>query len=209
MTLKAQIIKHLKDTKSNIHLQVCRTPLEILFTSTFCLAYVNLKDKIAEFHDFPKKGILFRDISPLLKDPNVISFIADEFARLYSPDDVDFLAGIESRGFPLACALALRYKKGMIMIRKQGKLPGKTEKLSYSIEYGSATMEIQSDAIKKGQKVLICDDLLATGGTAKAAANLVEKIGGSVTGFAFIVELSDLKGSELIKNYRYESLVKY
>ena len=183
--------------------------LEILFTSTFCLGYVNLKEKITEFPDFPKKGILFRDISPLLKDPDVISFIADEFARRYNANNVDLLAGIESRGFPLACALALKYKKGMIMIRKQGKLPGKTEKLSYSIEYGSATMEIQNNAVENNQKVLICDDLLATGGTAKAAANLVEKIGGSVTGFAFIIELSDLKGSELIKNYRYESLVKY
>jgi adenine phosphoribosyltransferase len=95
------------------------------------------------------------------------------------------------------------------MIRKQGKLPGKTEKLSYNIEYGSATMEIQKNAVENGQKVLICDDLLATGGTAKAAADLVEKIGGRVTGFAFIVELSDLKGSELIKNYRHESLVRY
>ena len=183
--------------------------LEILFTSTFCLGYVNLKEKIAEFPDFPKKGILFRDISPLLKDPDVISFIADEFARRYNANNVDLLAGIESRGFPLACALALKYKKGMIMIRKQGKLPGKTEKLSYSIEYGSATMEIQNNAVENNQNVLICDDLLATGGTAKAAANLVEKIGGCVTGFAFIIELSDLKGSELIKNYRYESLVKY
>ncbi len=170
---------------------------------------MNLKDKIAEFPDFPKRGILFRDISPLLKDPEIISFIVEEFARLYNPNDVDLLAGIESRGFPLACALALKYKKGMIMIRKQGKLPGKTEKLSYNIEYGSATIEIQSNALKSGQRILICDDLLATGGTAKAAANLVEKIGGRITGFAFIVELSDLKGSELIKNYRYESLVKY
>jgi adenine phosphoribosyltransferase len=170
---------------------------------------VNLKEKIAEYPDFPTKGILFRDISPLLKDPNAISFIADEFARRYKSSDVDMLAGIESRGFPLACALALKYKKGMIMIRKQGKLPGKTEKLSYSIEYGNSTMEIQSNAIQKDQKVLICDDLLATGGTAKAAADLVEKIGGKVTGFAFIVELSDLKGSDLIKNHRYESLVRY
>ena len=95
------------------------------------------------------------------------------------------------------------------MIRKQGKLPGRTEKVSYNIEYGNATMEIQTDAVKSGQKVLICDDLLATGGTAKAAANLVEKIGGRVAGFAFIVELTELKGSEVIKNYKYESLVKY
>lgn len=170
---------------------------------------MNLKKKISEYPDFPSKGILFRDISPLLKDPDAISFIADEFSKLYKPSQVDLLAGIESRGFPLACALALKYKRGMFMIRKQGKLPGKTEKISYSIEYGKATMEIQSDAVKKNQNVLICDDLLATGGTAKAAASLVEKIGGNVTGFAFIVELTDLKGSEAIKNYRYESLVKY
>jgi adenine phosphoribosyltransferase len=170
---------------------------------------VNLKEKILEFSDFPKPGILFRDISPLLKDSKIISFIVDEFARLYKSNDVDVLAGIESRGFPLACALALRYKKGMIMIRKQGKLPGKTEKISYDIEYGNATMEIQSDAVKKGQKVLICDDLLATGGTAKAAAELIERIGGAVTGFAFIIELTDLKGSDIIKKYRHESLVKY
>jgi len=170
---------------------------------------VNLKEKIAEIPDFPKKGILFRDISPLLKDPSAISLVVDEFAKLYHPNEIDLIAAIESRGFPIACVLALRYNKGMIMIRKQGKLPGVTRKISYDIEYGSATMEIQNDAIKKGQRVLIVDDLLATGGTAKAAAKLVEKIGGKVTGFAFIIELTDLRGSKEIKNYRHESLVKY
>ena len=170
---------------------------------------MNLKEKIIEFPDFPSKGILFRDISPLLRDPETISFIVNEFSKRYKSTEIDLLAGIESRGFPLACALALKYNKGMIMIRKQGKLPGRTEKVSYNIEYGNATMEIQTDAVKSGQKVLICDDLLATGGTAKAAAGLVEKIGGRVAGFAFIVELTELKGSEVIKNYKYESLVKY
>jgi len=170
---------------------------------------VNLKEKIAEIPNFPKKGILFRDISPILKDPSALSLVVDEFVRLYHPNEIDLLAGIESRGFPLACAIALRFNKGMIMIRKQGKLPGATRKISYDIEYGSATMEIQNDAIKKGQRVLICDDLLATGGTARAAAKLVEKIGGKVAGFAFIIELTDLKGSKIIKNYRHESLVKY
>ena len=170
---------------------------------------MNLKEKIIEFPDFPTKGVLFRDISPLLKDPETISFIVNEFSKHYKSTEIDLLAGIESRGFPLACALALKYKKGMIMIRKQGKLPGETEKVSYNIEYGDATMEIQSDAVKSAQRVLICDDLLATGGTAKAAASLVEKIGGRVAGFAFIVELTEFKGSEVIKNYKYESLVKY
>jgi adenine phosphoribosyltransferase len=170
---------------------------------------VNLKDKIAEIPDFPKKGILFRDISPLLRDPASLSLVVDEFARLIHPRDVDVFAGIESRGFPLACLLGLRYNKGMIMIRKEGKLPGPTQKLTYNIEYGTATMEIQKDAVKKGERVFICDDLLATGGTAKASAKLVEKIGGVVAGFAFIIELTELKGAKVIKNYRYESLVKY
>ena len=170
---------------------------------------MNLKEKIAEIPDFPKKGILFRDISPLLRDPSSLSLVVDEFARLIHPKDVDLFAGIESRGFPLACALALKYNKGMIMIRKQGKLPGATHKITYNIEYGTATMEIQNDAVKKGERVFICDDLLATGGTAKAAAKLVEKIGGVVAGLAFIIELTDLKGTNAIKNYRYQSLVKY
>ncbi len=170
---------------------------------------MNLREKIAEIPDFPKKGILFRDISPLLKDPSALSLVIDEFSKRIHPKEVDVFAGIESRGFPVACALALKYNKGMIMIRKQGKLPGSTHKLTYNIEYGTATMEIQKDAVKKGEKVLICDDLLATGGTAKASAKLVEKIGGVVVGFAFIIELTELKGSKAIKDYRYESLVKY
>jgi adenine phosphoribosyltransferase len=170
---------------------------------------MNLRDKIAEIPNFPKKGILFRDISPLLRDPAALSLLVEEFSKIIHPNDVDIFAGIESRGFPLACALALKYNKGMIMIRKQGKLPGATHKVSYNIEYGSATMEIQVDAIKKGQKVYICDDLLATGGTAKAAAKLVEKIGGKVSGFAFIIELTDLKGSKVIKDYKQNALVKY
>jgi adenine phosphoribosyltransferase len=170
---------------------------------------VNLKDKIAEIPDFPKKGILFRDISPLLRDPAALSLVIDELAKIVHPNDVDIFVGIESRGFPLACALALKYNKGMVMIRKEGKLPGATHKVSYNIEYGTAVMEIQTNAIKKGQKVYICDDLLATGGTAKAAAKLVEKVGGNVSGFVFVIELTDLKGSKAIRDYKYGSLVKY
>jgi adenine phosphoribosyltransferase len=170
---------------------------------------VNLKDIIAEIPDFPKKGILFRDISPVLRDPAALSLVVDELAKTIHPSEVDVFAGIESRGFPLACALALKYNKGMIMIRKQGKLPGVTHKVSYNIEYGTAVMEIQANALKKGQKVYICDDLLATGGTAKAAAKLVEKVGGQVSGFVFIIELTDLKGSKAIKDYKYNALVKY
>jgi len=170
---------------------------------------MNLKEKILDFPNFPKKGILFRDFSPILKDPSALSFIADEFTKYFHPKDVDLFAGIESRGFLLACVLATRYNKGMIMIRKAGKLPGKTTKLSYKIEYGQDTIEIQKDIISKGQRILICDDLLATGGTAKASAKLIEKAGGKITGFAFIIELTELNGMKGINQYNCKSLVKY
>lgn len=170
---------------------------------------MNLKSIIREFPDFPKKGILFRDISPILKDPKALQFVIDRFYEIYKNKKVDLIAGIESRGFIIACALAMRFSKGLIMIRKQGKLPGKTTALSYDIEYGSATMEIQQDAVSKGQNVLIADDLIATGGTAKAAAQLIERLGGNVVGFVFVVELADLKGRDLIKVYEVHSLVTY
>jgi adenine phosphoribosyltransferase len=170
---------------------------------------MNLKNIIDEYPNFPKKGILFRDISPILRNPAALSHVVDEFSKRFHINDVDVLAGIESRGFPLACAMGLKYNKGMMMIRKQGKLPGATVKKAYDIEYGKATMEVQKNAIKPGQRVLICDDLLATGGTAKAAAELVEKIGGKVAGFAFMVELTDLNGMKKLTKYRCESLVKY
>ena len=170
---------------------------------------MNLREKIAEYPNFPKKGILFRDFSPILKDPSALSLIADEFSKHFHPKDVDLFAGIESRGFILASVLASRYNKGMIMIRKAGKLPGKTVKLSYTIEYGKDTLEIQKDIIKEGQRILICDDLLATGGTAKASAKLIEKVGGKISGFAFIIELTELNGIQGISKYDCKSLVKY
>ena len=170
---------------------------------------MNLKEKISEYPNFPKKGILFRDFSPILKDPSALSYIAEEFAKFFHPKDVDLFAGIESRGFLLSGILASHYNKGMVMIRKAGKLPGKTTKLSYTIEYGKDTIEIQKDLIKKGQKIIICDDLLATGGTAKASGKLIEKIGGKITGFAFIIELTELGGLKGISKYKCKSLVKY
>ena len=170
---------------------------------------MNLREKIAEYPNFPKKGILFRDFSPILKDPAAFSLIVDEFSKHFHPKDIDLFAGIESRGFILASVLASRYNKGMIMIRKVGKLPGKIVKLSYTIEYGKDTIEIQKDIIKKGQRILICDDLLATGGTAKASAKLIEKVGGKISGFAFIIELTELNGIKEISKYDCKSLVKY
>jgi len=170
---------------------------------------VNLKERIDEFPDFPKKGILFRDFSPILQDPSAMSYVIDEFAKHFHPKDFDILAGIESRGFLLACALAIKFNKGMFMIRKKGKLPGNTEKISYKIEYGKDVIEMQKHSVEKGKRVLICDDLLATGGTAKASAKLIEKIGGKVVGFAFIIELTDLNGMKGISKYNCKSLVKY
>ena len=170
---------------------------------------MNLKEKISEYQDFPKKGILFRDFSPILGDPSAMSFVVEEFSKQFHPSDVDVFVGIESRGFILACALAQRYNKGMVMLRKEGKLPGKTEKTSYTIEYGKAVMEIQKTVLHEGEKVVICDDLLATGGTAKAAAVLVEKVKAKVTGFAFIIELTELNGIKEINNYKIVSLVRY
>ena len=160
---------------------------------------MDLKDKITEYADFPKKGILFRDFSPILKDPSALSFVVDEFSKKFHPNDIDVFVGIESRGFILAYALAQKYNKGMVLLRKAGKLPGKTVTASYTIEYGKAQMEIQKTALEKNERVLICDDLLATGGTAKAAAKLVEKLAAKVIGFAFIIELTEIKGIEKIK----------
>lgn len=170
---------------------------------------MNLKRIIAEYPNFPKKGILFRDFSPILNDPAAMSFVVEEFSKRFHPGDVDVFAGIESRGFITASILAQKYNKGMVMLRKAGKLPGKTVKISYTIEYGKAVLEIQKNVLKKDERVVICDDLLATGGTANAAAKLVEKIGAEVTGFAFIIELTGLNGNKKLSNYKTVSLVQY
>jgi len=179
------------------------------YYSLFLSHSMNLRERINEYQDFPKKGILFRDFSPMLKDPSAMSVVVEEFEKNYHPKDVDVFVGIESRGFVLASILAQKYNKGMVLLRKAGKLPGKTVKTSYTIEYGKAVLEIQKTALNPGERVVICDDLLATGGTAKAAAELIEKMKGKVTGFAFIIELMELNGMEKIAGYRTVSLVKY
>lgn len=172
---------------------------------------INLRDIIINYPDFPKQGILFRDINPVFKRNDALNYIADEFYRIYGKAKVDRVAGIESRGFIIATALALRFGRGIVMVRKAGKLPGRTVKKSYDIEYGSAVMEIQQDAIDKGNSILIADDLIATGGTAAAAAQMIKDLGGKVAGFAFIIELSDLKGADRLREmgYNVESLVTF
>lgn len=172
---------------------------------------LDLREIIDSYHDFPKPGILFRDVNPVFRNSDALRLIADEFQRRFSGVKVDAVAGIESRGFIVATVLALKFGAGVVMIRKSGKLPGKTLKKSYDIEYGSAVMELQHNAVKEGQGVLVADDLIATGGTAVAAAQLIEQTGGKVAGFGFVIELGNLKATERLRNmgYRVESLVVY
>ena len=170
---------------------------------------MELKHIIKNYADFPKKGILFRDINPLLEDHKCFNFIIKELKNRCQDIDIKYIVGIESRGFIFGSSLAKELKKGFIVIRKEGKLPGQTIKQSYNIEYGKATMEMQKDAIRENDKVIIIDDLLATGGTALAAANLIKKLKGKVMGFGFVIELTELNGRKILNNYDVHSLVKY
>jgi adenine phosphoribosyltransferase len=176
-----------------------------------CDHNIDLKSLIKTFNDFPKKGVIFRDVNPLFRNPAAIQVIANQFINQEELSRIDYIAGIESRGFTVASLLAKNFNKGMILVRKVGKLPGKTMKKKYNIEYGSSIIEIQEEAIQKGQNILIADDLIATGGTAIATAELIEEMGGTVFGFAVIIELVYLKGAEILRNKGYDvrSLVKY
>jgi adenine phosphoribosyltransferase len=155
---------------------------------------MNIKEHIREIPDFPKPGILFYDISTLLAHPKAWAATVDQLAARISPYKPDLLAGIESRGFLTAAPLALKLGCGFIMLRKKGKLPGQTIRYTYDLEYGSDTIEVQADAIEKGQRVIVLDDLLATGGTMRAAIELVRKVGGIVPACACIIELNFLNG---------------
>ncbi|CCG06762.1 adenine phosphoribosyltransferase [Pararhodospirillum photometricum] len=157
---------------------------------------MNLKDHIREVPDFPKPGILFYDISTLLAHPDAWQVAMGRIAKAVAPRAPDVLAGIESRGFLVAAPLALKLGLGFVMVRKKGKLPGKTVRHEYALEYGTDTVEIQEGAIEPGQRVVILDDLLATGGTLNAAADLLTKVGANVVGAACLIELTFLKGRE-------------
>ena len=160
---------------------------------------MNLKSFIRTIPHWPKQGIMYRDITTLLKDANAFSYVIDKFYQRYKNMDIDLVAGIESRGFILGGAIAHRLHKGFIPIRKEGKLPAKTEKNHYELEYGRAAVEIHVDAIQKGSKMLLVDDLVATAGTLLASINLIEKLGGVVVECAVIIELPDLHGREKIE----------
>lgn len=170
---------------------------------------IELKKHIRSIQDFPKKGILFRDITTLLKNPNSFRLAFDELYDQTKELMIDKIVGIESRGFIFGAMLAERLNVGFVPVRKPGKLPAETEKEFYDLEYGKDSIEIHKDAIRPGEKILIHDDLLATGGTAKAAINLVEKLGGEVVQVLFLVELSFLNGREKLKGYNVKALVDY
>lgn len=170
---------------------------------------MNLKETIRDVPDFPKKGIMFKDITTLLKNPEALSFAVEELYNLAKNIKITKVAGIESRGFILGGILAEKLKAGFVPIRKPGKLPSEKLSESYSLEYGTDSIEIHKDAIIPGDIVLLHDDLLATGGTMKAACNLVEKLGGKVVLVSFLIELSFLKGREKLREYDIHSLIQY
>lgn len=168
-----------------------------------------LKKVIREVPDFPKKGILFKDITTLCKDPLAFQVMVDLLAHRYLDKKIDVIVGAEARGFIIGAALAYRLGAGVILVRKPGKLPSKTIEATYALEYGEDTLEIHQDAIEKGQNVLIADDLLATGGTAKAMIELVENLGGNIIECAFVIELSELKGRDKLQPHDTFSLLQY
>lgn len=168
-----------------------------------------LKQKIRNVPDFPKPGIGFKDITTLIKDGDAFKKAIDAMADHYNPDDIDIIVGIESRGFIFAAALAYKWGKGFVPVRKPGKLPAETLKEEYQLEYGTDAVEIHKDAISKNQRVLIVDDLLATGGTVATTCRLVEKLGGRIVGIAFLIELAFLNGIEKLKKYQTCALIKF
>src|SRR5882757_457347 len=168
-----------------------------------------LKKLIREVPDFPKKGILFYDITTLLKDKTGLATLIDALAEHYIKQDVDLVLGMEARGFIFAPALAYRLNAGFVPLRKPGKLPAATVKFDYALEYGTNTLEIHKDAIEKGQRVIIVDDLLATGGTANATAKLASSLGAEIAGLGFVVELDFLNGKDKLVPYDVFSLLHY
>ncbi len=169
----------------------------------------DLKKTIRSIPDFPKKGIVFRDITTLLRDPSAFAEAIDTFKRRYSSAEIHKVVSVESRGFTLGAPLAYLLGAGFVPVRKPGKLPGATIREEYALEYGTDALEIHTDAIEAGERVLVVDDLLATGGTVEATCRLVTRLGGVIVGTAFLIELSFLKGRERLKGYDVYSMIRY
>ena len=172
---------------------------------------MDLKQYIRSIPDYPKKGILFRDITTLIKEPKAFNFTIDKIIEISKKIKFDKVSAIESRGFVFASTVSYFTKKPLILLRKKNKLPAERHSIDFKLEYGEATIEVHKDSIKKNEKILIIDDLIATGGTAEAAAKLIEISGGNVAGFIFIINLYDLPGEKLLKqkNYFIESLIEF
>ena len=172
---------------------------------------MDLKKHIRSIQDYPKKGILFRDITTLIKNADAFKFTNDKIIEISKKIEFDKVAAIESRGFVFAATLSYKLQKPFILLRKKNKLPAETHSIEFELEYGKATIEVHKDSISKGEKILIIDDLIATGGTAEAAAKLVEISQGKVAGFIFVINLFDLPGEKLLKDkgYKTESLIEF
>lgn len=164
---------------------------------------------IRSIPDFPKPGIIFRDITTVIQDPEGLKLAIDSMTEMLKDIDFDVIVGLEARGFIFGMPIAYYTNRGFVLIRKKGKLPCETIEETYDLEYGKATIEIHTDAIKKGQRVVLIDDLLATGGTVKAATKLVERLGGEVVGCLFLTELAGLNGREKLKGYHVDAVVTY
>jgi adenine phosphoribosyltransferase len=170
---------------------------------------IHLEDRIRDIPDFPQKGVLFKDITPLLQDPLAYRSAMDRLAAHYAGAGIEMVAGVESRGFIFGSTLAYLLNCGFVPVRKFGKLPSQTVSVEYALEYGTNIVEVHNDAIQPGQRVLIVDDLLATGGTVSAAIELIELLGGHIAGIAFLVELTFLRGREQLSDYDVFALIKY
>jgi adenine phosphoribosyltransferase len=169
----------------------------------------DLKKFIRDIPDFPKKGIIFHDITPLLQNAGAFEAAIEQMAEMLNGREIDYLVGIESRGFIFASALAIKLRTGLVIVRKPGKLPYVTINASYDLEYGSDSLEVHRDAIHDGSRVVLIDDLLATGGTAKAAGDLIGKLGGEIVGYCFLVELTELGGEKKLSPHPVWSAVKF
>ena len=170
---------------------------------------MELKDAIRSIPDFPRPGILFRDITTLLRDAVAFQEVIGRLAERYAARNLDIIAGIEARGFIFGAALAARLRTGFVPIRKPGKLPAKTYSARYELEYGTDRIEMHADGVQQGERVLLIDDLLATGGTMRAACSLVKQAGGSIVECAFIIELADLKGREKLADWPVYSMIVF
>ena len=170
---------------------------------------IDLRGFIRDIPDWPKEGILFRDITPLLADPKAFAAAIDALSAGFAEAGIEYVAAVEARGFIFGSAVAEKLGAGFVPIRKKGKLPAQTESITYDLEYGTDTLEVHLDAIESGAKVLMVDDLLATGGTMGAACKLIEKIGGQVAGIVFLIELAGLGGAEKVADYEVTSIISY